>query len=311
MTNGIGPCQDLPSAPRGGASSASNQDSPVPAGTGWPDDPATAATPVADGPAAVASLAATAGALAELTARQSVCRACPRLVEWRERVAEHKRRSFAAERYWGRPIPGWGAERPRVLIVGLAPAAHGGNRTGRIFTGDRSGDVLYASLWRTGLAVQPTSIAAGDGQRLVGTRMVATVRCAPPQNKPSVVERDTCAPWLTEELRLVADGLRSVVCLGHFAWQAIWPQLAAVGFGVPRPRPTFGHGVEVPLRPAGHAHGSHDGRVASGGSGVGESREPLLVIGCYHPSQQNTFTGRVTDVMLDEVFGRASRHSGL
>jgi uracil-DNA glycosylase len=198
-----------------------------------------------------------------------------------------------------------------VLIVGLAPAAHGGNRTGRIFTGDRSGDVLYASLWRTGLAVQPTSIAAGDGQRLVGTRMVAAVRCAPPQNKPSVVERDTCAPWLTEELALVADGLRAVVCLGHFAWQAIWPQLAAVGFGVPRPRPTFGHGVEVLLQPAGHAHGNHDGRVASGGSGVGESREPLLVIGCYHPSQQNTFTGRVTDVMLDEVFGRASRHSGL
>jgi uracil-DNA glycosylase family 4 len=311
MTNGISPSQDLPSTPCGAASSANNQDIPVRPGTGWPDDPATAATPVADGPAAVASLAATAGTLAELTARQSVCRACPRLVEWRERVAEHKRRSFAAERYWGRPIPGWGAERPRVLIVGLAPAAHGGNRTGRIFTGDRSGDVLYASLWRTGLAVQPTSIAAGDGQRLVGTRMVAAVRCAPPQNKPSVVERDTCAPWLTEELTLVAHGLRAVVCLGHFAWQAIWPQLAAVGFAVPRPRPTFGHGVEVPLQPAAHARGNHHGRVPSGGSGVGEPREPLLVIGCYHPSQQNTFTGRVTEGMLDEVFGRASRHSGL
>lgn len=286
-------------------------DSQVPPGTGWPDDPATAATPVADGPAAAASLAATAGTLAELTARQSVCRACPRLVEWRERVAEQKRRSFAAERYWGRPIPGWGAERPRVLIVGLAPAAHGGNRTGRIFTGDRSGDVLYASLWRTGLAVQPTSVAAGDGQRLVGTRMAAAVRCAPPQNKPSVVERDTCAPWLTAELGFVADSLRAVVCLGHFAWQAIWPQLAAVGFGVPRPRPPFGHGVEVLLQPAGHTDGNDDGRVASGGRGAGESCGPLLVIGCYHPSQQNTFTGRVTDVMLDEVFGRARRHSGL
>jgi uracil-DNA glycosylase family 4 len=285
-----------------------SRESPVPPGTGWPEDPATAATPVADGPAAVVALAATAGTLAELTARQSVCRACPRLVEWRERVAEQKRRSFAGERYWGRPIAGWGAERPRVLIVGLAPAAHGGNRTGRIFTGDRSGDVLYASLWRTGLAVQPTSVAAGDGQRLVGTRMVAAVRCAPPQNKPSVAERDACAPWLTAELALVAGGLRAIVCLGHFAWQAIWPQLAAVGFAVPRPRPPFGHGAEVLLR---HRDGYDDGRVASDGSAAGESRDTVLVIGCYHPSQQNTFTGRVTDVMLDEVFQRASRHSGL
>jgi uracil-DNA glycosylase len=268
--------------------------SPVPPGTGWPDDPATAATPVAESADAVRALAATAGTLAELAARQSVCRACPRLVEWRERVAAEKRRSFQAERYWGRPVPGWGAEQPRVLIVGLAPAAHGGNRTGRIFTGDRSGDVLYASLWRTGLAVQPTSTAAGDGQRLVGTRMVAAVRCAPPQNKPSMAERDTCAPWLTAELRFVAGGLRAVVCLGHFAWQALWPQLAAVGFTVPRPRPPFGHGAEVPVRRPDR-----------------EAEPPVLVIGCYHPSQQNTFTGRVTDVMLDEVFQRARRHSGL
>jgi uracil-DNA glycosylase len=291
-------------------------DSPVPPGTGWPEDPATAATPVADTPAAVRALAATAGTLPELVARQSVCRACPRLVEWREQVAEQKRRSFIAERYWGRPIPGWGAEHPRVLIVGLAPAAHGGNRTGRIFTGDRSGDVLYASLWRTGLAVQATSTAAGDGQRLVGARMVAAVRCAPPQNKPSVAERDACAPWLTAELGLVADGLRAVVCLGHFAWQAIWPQLAAAGFAVPKPRPSFGHGVEVPVRRAGKAGGQAAGdggvnRDRSGGSGAEEAASHLLVIGCYHPSQQNTFTGRVTDVMLDEVFGRARRHSGL
>ncbi len=294
--------------------------SPVPPGTGWPDDPATAATPVADSTAAVRALAATAGTLAELAARQSVCRACPRLVEWRERVAAEKRRSFLAERYWGRPVPGWGAERPRVLIVGLAPAAHGGNRTGRIFTGDRSGDVLYASLWRTGLAVQATSVAAGDGQRLVGTRMVAAVRCAPPQNKPSVAERDACAPWLTAEFGLVADGLRTVVCLGHFAWQAIWPQLAAAGFGVPRARPPFGHGVEVQVRRAGRpgGDGSHGGGSVSADTGDGgdgsagdEARSPLLVIGCYHPSQQNTFTGRVTDVMLDEVFERAGRHSGL
>jgi uracil-DNA glycosylase family 4 len=273
--------------------------SPVPPGTGWPGDPATPETPAADDPAAVRRLAATAGTLAELVARESVCRACPRLVEWRERVAAQKRRSFAAERYWGRPIPGWGAQQPRVLIVGLAPAAHGGNRTGRVFTGDRSGDVLFASLWRTGLATQPTSVMAGDGQRLLGTRTFAVVRCAPPQNKPSVAEREACAPWLTAELGFVAAYLRSIVCLGHYAWQAIWPQLAAVGFQVPRPRPAFGHGAEALVPPAG------------GGPHGGERAAPVLVIGCYHPSQQNTFTGRVTDVMLDRVFQRARLHAGM
>jgi uracil-DNA glycosylase len=271
--------------------------SPVPPGTGWPGDPATAQTPVAGNPADVRTLAATAGTLAELTARQSVCRACPRLVEWREQVAAAKRRSFAAERYWGRPIPGWGDDQPRVLIVGLAPAAHGGNRTGRVFTGDRSGDVLFASLWRTGLAAQPTSVTAGDGQRLLGARMVAAVRCAPPENKPSVAERDACAPWLTAELGYVAAYLRSIVCLGHYAWQAVWPQLAAAGFGVPRPRPTFGHGAEA--------------LVQRGGPHGGDSAAPVLVIGCYHPSQQNTFTGRVNDVMLDGVFQRARLHAGM
>ena len=265
---------------------------PVPPGSGWPEDPATPATPVADGPGSVRELASAAGTLAELTARQSVCRACPRLVEWRERVAREKRRSFLDEQYWGRPIPGWGSDTPRILIVGLAPAAHGGNRTGRVFTGDRSGDVLYASLWRTGLAAQPTSVTAGDGQRLIGARMVAAVRCAPPQNKPTIDERDACAPWLTAELELVADGLRSVVCLGHFAWQAIWPQLAAAGFAVPRPRPVFGHGGEAVVERAGQEGG-------------------LLVLGCYHPSQQNTFTGRVTGAMLDQVFRRASDHAAV
>jgi uracil-DNA glycosylase len=271
---------------------AGNVASPVPPGTGWPEDPASPDTPVAKDSDAVRGLAATAGTLAELVARESVCRACPRLVEWRERVAAEKRRSFAAERYWGRPIAGWGDERPRVLIVGLAPAAHGGNRTGRIFTGDRSGDVLYASLWRTGLAAKPTSVMAGDGQRLLGARMVAAVRCAPPLNKPTVTERDTCAPWLSAEIGFVAEYLRSVVCLGHFAWQAIWPHLADAGFLVPKPRPMFGHGMEVPLARR-------------------EGGEPLLVIGCYHPSQQNTFTGRVTDVMLDAVFQRARVHAGM
>jgi uracil-DNA glycosylase len=288
--------------------------SPVPPGTGWPDDPATSATPVAGNPAAVRTLAATAGTLAELVARQSVCRACPRLVEWRERVAREKRRSFASERYWGRPIPGWGAERPRVLIVGLAPAAHGGNRTGRVFTGDRSGDVLYASLWRTGLAAQETSTAAGDGQRLLGARMVAAVRCAPPQNKPSVAERDACAPWLSAEFELVADDVRAIVCLGHFAWQATWALLAAEGFLVPRPRPAFGHGAEalVPRRDgAGGAGGGRAPGPAGPRGAGGGSAGPMLIIGCYHPSQQNTFTGRVTGVMLDDVFRRARLHAGM
>jgi uracil-DNA glycosylase len=263
---------------------------PVRPGSGWPDDPATSSTPVAGGPAAVRELAATAGTLAELVARQSVCRACSRLVAWRERVAEEKRRSFQAEQYWGRPVPGWGSAAPRVLIVGLAPAAHGGNRTGRIFTGDRSGDVLYASLWRCGLAAKETSTAAGDGQRLIDTRMVAAVRCAPPDNKPSVAERDTCSPWLAEELAMVSADLRVAVCLGHFAWQVIWPLLGASGRLVPRPRPTFGHGAEVLLAPV------------DGGA-------ELLVLGCYHPSQQNTFTGRVTDDMLDAVFARARAYA--
>src|SRR5215472_689998 len=183
-------------------------DGPVPPGTGWPDDPATSATPVAHDAAEVRTLAAGAGTVAELVARQSVCRACPRLVEWREQVAAAKRPSSRGERYWGRPIPGWGDERPAVLIVGLAPAAHGGNRTGRIFTGDRSGDVLFASLYRCGLAAQPTSVAAGDGQRLIRARMVAAVRCAPPANKPTVTERDTCAPWLSAEFAWVAESVK-------------------------------------------------------------------------------------------------------
>jgi uracil-DNA glycosylase family 4 len=264
--------------------------SPVPPGTGWPEDPATAATPVAATTAEAAALAATAGSMRDLAARESVCRACPRLVEWRERVALTKRRAFRAERYWGRPVPSWGAEQPRVLIVGLAPAAHGGNRTGRVFTGDRSGDFLFASLWRCGLASQPASVTAGDGQRLIGARMTAAVRCAPPENKPTVAERDACAPWLTAELaQLLAADLRVIVSLGHFAWQAVWQQLASAGLAVPRPRPAFGHAARA--------------AVPSGAAGS------LLVLGCYHPSQQNTFTGRVTGAMLDEVFARAREHA--
>jgi uracil-DNA glycosylase len=263
---------------------------PVAPGTGWPGDPATAATPVADSVERVRELASGAPTLAELTARQSVCRACPRLVVWREEVAAVRRKSFAAERYWGRPIAGWGDPAPSVLIVGLAPAAHGGNRTGRVFTGDRSGDFLFASLYRCGLAVQPTSVSADDGQRLIGARMVAAVKCAPPENKPTPGERDTCAPWLEAELRMVAGSLRSIVVLGGFAWQALWPVLAGGGFALPRRRPAFGHGAEVEL------------------TGPGET--PVLLIGCYHPSQQNTFTGRVTGEMTDEVFTRARDYRG-
>ena len=257
----------------------------VPPGS-WPCDPAGPDTLVARSAGDVTELAGGAATLRELTARQSVCRACPRLVAWREQVAVVRRRAFRGERYWARPVPGWGSERPRLLIVGLAPAAHGGNRTGRIFTGDRSGDFLFASLYRCGLAEQPTSVTAGDGQRLLGTRMAAAVRCAPPGNKPDPAERDACAPWLVAELRQVAADLRVVVCLGGFAWQAIWPVMASCGFVLPRPRPAFGHGTEVRLTSP---------RIPDG----------VLLIGCYHPSQQNTFTGRVTPAMLDNIFARA------
>ena len=258
----------------------------VPPGSGWPGDPAGPETPVAHGPQDVRALAAAAPTLTELVARQSVCRACPRLVEWRERVAVERRRAYATETYWGRPIAGWGDERPHILIVGLAPAAHGGNRTGRIFTGDRSGDWLFASLHRTGLAALPTSVRAGDGQRLLGARMVATVRCAPPDNKPTPAEREACRPWLTREVAEVAGSVRSIVALGGYAWQGLWPVLTQAGFGLPRPRPVFGHGVEVEL-------------TAPGG-------RPVRLLGCYHPSQQNTFTGRVTAEMLDAVFTKAT-----
>jgi uracil-DNA glycosylase family 4 len=218
--------------------------SPVPPGTGWPGDPADAGTPVAETPADVLRIAAGAD-LAELDAAVSVCRACPRLVRWREDVAAAKRASFADQPYWGRPIAGWGDPHPGVLIVGLAPAANGGNRTGRIFTGDRSGDWLFASLHRVGLAAQETSLHAGDGQRLIGARMVATVRCAPPDNKPSIVERDTCAPWLLRELTLVQDSVRAVVCLGSFGWDAALRAFRALGFDVRGPMPRFGHAAEA------------------------------------------------------------------
>ena len=259
--------------------------SPVPPGSGWPGDPAAPDTPVARTPAQVRRLAAGVG-LEELDARVSVCAACPRLVTWREDVARDKRASYAAEPYWGRPIAGWGDEEPAVLVAGLAPAAHGGNRTGRIFTGDRSGDWLFAALHRAGLATQPTSSRADDGQRLVRTRMLAAVRCAPPGNAPTPGERDTCAPWMDAEVAALLPHLRVAVALGAFAWLALLGSLGRVGLNVPRPRPRFGHGVELQV-----------GNV--------------LVVGSFHPSQQNTFTGRLTESMLDQVLDRAVSAAGL
>ncbi len=257
--------------------------SPVPPGTGWPDDPAAPDTPVARSAADVLALADT-GDLAELDARVSVCRACPRLVAWREEVAGKKRASFADQPYWGRPIAGWGSPTPAILVVGLAPAANGGNRTGRVFTGDSSGDWLFASLHRVGLAAQASSVHSGDGQVLIGGRMVAAVRCAPPQNKPTPEERDTCEPWIARELQLVAPSVTVVVCLGSFGWSAALKALRGAGYAVPRPLPKFGHATEVALT----------GDLGS-----------VTVLGCYHPSQQNTFTGRLTTDMLDAVFSRA------
>ena len=268
----------------------------VPPGSGWPGDPASPATPVARTPAQVAELAARAATTAELDARMSVCRACPRLVAWREEVAVTRRAAFADQTYWGRPVPSFGPADARVLIVGLAPAAHGGNRTGRIFTGDRSGDWLFASLYRVGLATRPTSVSAGDGQQMRGARVVAAVRCAPPANKPTPAERDTCRPWLVRDLELVRPTLRAIVALGGFAWTALWPALRQAGYPVPARRPVFGHDARVPLPGAGPRS---------------DSRSDIVVLGCYHPSQQNTFTGRVTEAMLDAVLGAAAELAGL
>ena len=252
--------------------------SPVAPGTGWPDDPAAPDTPVARDADDVRRLAPGVP-LAELDARVSVCSACPRLVAWRESVAVDKRASFADQPYWGRPIPGWGDPEPSMLIVGLAPAANGGNRTGRIFTGDPSADWLFASLHRTGWAVQETSHHAGDGQRLVDARMVATVRCAPPDNKPTAVERDTCAPWIAAELAQLST-VRVVVALGSFGWDGAVRSLVAAGAPAPPTRPRFGHGAEVALG-------------------------DVTLVGCYHPSPHNTYTGRLTREMTDAVFERA------
>jgi uracil-DNA glycosylase family 4 len=233
-----------------------------------------------------------AASLAELDELVVGCRACPRLVAWREEVAKVKRSAFRDWDYWGRPVPGFGPPDAGMAIVGLAPAAHGGNRTGRMFTGDRSGDVLYAALHAVGLASQPTSTDRGDGLRLYGVRITAPVRCAPPANKPTPVERDTCTPWLARELELLRPTLRTIVVLGRFGWQALLPVLAATCWQIPRPRPEFGHGTHVTLHPT------------DGGA-------DLHLIGCYHVSQQNTFTGKLTPAMLREVLAQAKGLAGL
>jgi uracil-DNA glycosylase family 4 len=225
-------------------------------------------------------------ALDELEREIVDCRRCPRLVAWREQVAREKRAAFAAETYWGRPIPGFGDPAARVVVLGLAPAAHGANRTGRVFTGDRSGDFLFAALHRTGFANQPTSVHAGDGLALRDAWITAAVRCAPPANKPTPVERDTCLPYAARELALLAD-VRVIVCLGAFAWDAALRLLALRGAAAAKPRPRFGHGAEH--RP--------------------EPPQPLL-LGCFHPSQQNTFTGKLTPEMVDAVLLRARELSG-
>lgn len=228
----------------------------------------------------VTAQAASASSLALLDEAITDCRACPRLVEWRETVAEQKRAAYRQEEYWGRPVPGFGPVDARIVVLGLAPGAHGANRTGRVFTGDRSGDWLYAALHRAGLANQPTSVSVHDGLTLHDTRVLAAVRCAPPGNQPSVTERDTCAPWMDRELELLAPTMRVLVALGGFAWTAAWGWFVRRGGVVPRPRPPFAHGARARLG-------------------------PVTLLGSYHVSQQNTNTGRLTAAMLDDVFTAA------
>jgi uracil-DNA glycosylase family 4 len=222
--------------------------------------------------------------LDDLEAEIIDCRRCPRLVAWREDVARTKRAAFRDEEYWGRPIPGYGDPDARVMVLGLAPAAHGGNRTGRIFTGDRSGDWLFAALYRVGMANQPVSRSRDDGLRLIDCWVCAAVRCAPPANKPTPAERDNCLPYAARELDLLPH-VEVIVCLGAFAWDAALRLLRLRGDPPPRPRPRFGHGAETQIG-------------------------ALTLLGCYHPSQQNTFTGKLTEPMIDAVLARARELAG-
>jgi len=220
-----------------------------------------------------------ADSLENLTEEVVRCERCPRLVEWRERTAANPPRRYRGEEYWGRPLPGFGDPEATVLLVGLAPAAHGGNRTGRMFTGDRSGDWLYAALHRAGLANQALSVGRDDGLLLTGAYITAVNRCPPPANKPTPAERDNCLPFLERELELL-ERVRVIVTLGSYAWDGTLLALRGCGVEVPRPKPRFGHGTEA-------------------------DAGPYRLLGCYHPSQQNTFTGKLTEPMLDAVFARA------
>ena len=225
--------------------------------------------------------------LDELDALVAQCRSCPRLVAWREEVAAVKRAAFQDWDYWGRPVPGFGPADARVAVVGLAPAAHGGNRTGRMFTGDSAGDFLFSALHAVGLASQPVSVHAGDGLALHGVRLTSPVHCAPPMNRPTTEERDTCRPWLSAELELLSPGLRAVVVLGGFGWQALLPVLSDAGWELPRPRPVFGHGTHVVLPRS-------------------DRRQELHLRGSSPPSQRNTYTGRLTFSMLVDVLREAA-----
>lgn len=239
------------------------------------------------------SAAAETRTLPDLDARLVSCRACPRLVAWREETAVVKRAAFRDWDYWGRPVPGFGPADASLVIAGLAPAAHGANRTGRMFTGDPSGDLLFATLHELGLTSRPTATHRDDGLELHGVRVTAPVHCAPPANLPTTGERDTCRPWLARELQLLRPTARSIVVLGGFGWQATLPALRQAGWDLPRPRPSFGHGVRTTLAP-------------TDGSGA-----PLSVFGCYHVSRRNVSTRRLTPAMLREVLAEAALAAGL
>lgn len=215
------------------------------------------------------------------------CTLCPRLVEWREEVAVIKRKSYEDQKYWGKPVPGFGPADARIIILGLAPGAHGANRTGRVFTGDQSGDWLYRALHKAGLAKIATSTSVNDGQELIDTRILCAVRCAPPDNKPSTHEKNTCAPFFTNEITLLMPTAKTFVALGNLAWSQIYSALIKIGAVLPKPRPHFGHGASY--------------------SFMGADGTKRLVLGSYHPSQQNTFTGKLTEKMLDDVMKRAKR----
>ena len=215
------------------------------------------------------------------------CRQCSRLVEWREEVAVTKRKSYENEKYWGKPVPGFGPSDARLVILGLAPGAHGANRTGRVFTGDSSGDWLYKALHKAGLATIPTSTYANDGQELIDTRILCAVRCAPPDNKPSTEEKATCAPFFENEIALLLPTAESFLSLGSFAWDSIFKTLKDLGCTMPTPKPKFGHGAR-------YSFTAPDGKKRQ-------------VYGCYHPSQQNTFTGKLTEKMLDSVIKSAAK----